>query len=281
MCKLDMRKIGLALSGLLFVSVAWGEEFSTSSLNPTQVRATGIIAGSYPSGSTETTYYFAVELKAGELASQISFMGRPNRDKKLEFDLLNANGRQVGSHYVMGSLDANQEQVRVLPVDAKGRYLIRLKLTGPETTTFRVELGGSALAGRTPAAATATPFSVSYLAPTALPKEGSIAGAFPGGDQKYTYYYFAADLKAGDLLTQISFAGRPNAPKWLQLELLDARGRSAASYYVMGELEAKRDATRRFAVDSSGRYILRVTVKGAEGTRFKVELGGNALAAAQ
>jgi hypothetical protein len=48
----------------------------------------------------------------------------------------------------------------------------------------------------------------------------------------------------------------------------------------MGE-EAKRDATRRFAVDSSGLYVLRVGVKGAEGTQFRVDLGGTAFAAVQ
>ena len=274
------RSIGVAVAGMLFASLAQAQEFSTSALNPTPVPATGVITGAYPPG-TEATYYFAVDLKAGELASQISFMGRPNRDKKLEFDLLNSSGRAVGSHFIMGTLDANGEQVRNLAVDAKGRYTIRLKLTGPETTTFRVELGGSALADRKQAAAGGAAYSVSYLAPSALPKDGAISGTFPGGDKQYTWYYFAADLKAGDLLNQISFSGRANAPKWLQLELLDRTGRTASYVYVMGELEAKRDATRRFAVDSSGRYVLRVGVKGAEGTQFRVELGGSAFAAVQ
>jgi len=273
--------MGILVAGLLSMSSAVAQEFSTSALNPTPVPASGVITGAYPAGGTEVSYYFSVDLKAGDLISQISFNGRPNRDKKLEFDLLNAGGRQVGSHYILGSLDANNEQARVLPVDAKGRYTIRLKLTGPETTTFRIELGGSALAARAQTPVDATPFSASYLAPTALPKDGVITGSFPGGDQKYTYYYFATDLKAGDLLTQISFAGRANAPKYLELELLDARGRRAASHYVMGDLDAKRDATRKFAVDNSGRHVLRVAVKGAEGTKFKVELGGNALPATQ
>jgi hypothetical protein len=51
---------------------------------------------------------------------------------------------------------------------------------------------------------------VSYVTPSALPKDGAISGTFPGGDKQYTWYYFAADLKAGDLLSQISFAGRAN-----------------------------------------------------------------------
>jgi hypothetical protein len=79
-------------------------------------------------------------------------------------------------------------------------------------------------------------------------------------------------------MTQISFAGRANAPKMVQLELLDSKGRSTrdSSTYIMGELDAKNEKSRMFSIDSSGRYILRVGVAGAEGTRYKVEIGGSA-----
>jgi hypothetical protein len=269
-----------AVLGLgLVTAAAQAQEFSTSPLKPTALPETGIVTGAYPAGGAETSYYFAANLSAGELATQISFLGRPNRDKKLEFDLLDARGRAIGSHYILGTLDANAEGTRVIPVDSSGRYTVRIRTTGPETTTFKVELGGSAFPSRKANIAAASPFSSSYLAPTALPADGVIAGRFPGGDDKVTYYYFVADLKAGNMLSQLSVAGRANAPKWLQLELLDRRGRSASSYYVMAGLEAKRDATRALPVDASGRHLLRVGVKGAEGTTFKVELGGDALVA--
>jgi hypothetical protein len=51
-----------------------------------------------------------------------------------------------------------------------------------------------------------------------------IAGAFPGGERITTYYYFAADLKPGDLMTQVSFAAAPTRQDGTQLELLDAKG---------------------------------------------------------
>jgi hypothetical protein len=263
----------------LFAGAAQAQEFSTSPLNPTALPASGIVTGAYPTGGAETSYYFAVNLSAGELATQISFLGRPNRDKKLEFDLLDARGKAVGSHYILGTLDANAEGTRVIPVDASGRYTVRVRTTGPETTTFKVEIGGTAFPSRKANVTAASPYSSSYLAPTALPADGVISGKFPGGEDKLTYYYFVADLKAGNMLSQLSVAGRANTPKWLQLELLDKRGRSAASYYVMAGLEAKRDATRALPVDATGRYILRVGVKGTEGTTFKVELGGDALVA--
>jgi hypothetical protein len=272
-----LRQTTLALGIVALASGARADGFSTSAVSPTVVAATGIIAGSYPASDGETSYYFAIDLKPGELAAQISFAGRPDRDKSLEFDLKDPKGTLLAYTTIMTGLDANQETARVFPVDSSGRYLIVLKTKGPETTSFQVELGGSAFANRQPAAAAASPFSRSYLAPTALPKDGVIAGTFPGGEKKTTYYYFASDLKAGSLMTQISFAGRPSAPKMLEFALLDATGRSVnTSYYIMGELDANSQRTRAFPVDSSGRYVLRVGVSGVEGTRFKVELGGTA-----
>lgn len=272
----SFRRVALAIALLASVSAARAEGFSTSAVSPTPVAANGLITGNYPAGDTETSYYFSIDLKTGELATQISFLGRPGRDKSLEFDLKDPKGKRISSYYVMSGLDANQEATRIFPIDSSGRYQIVLKTKGPETTSFQVELGGSALPNK-PAAASTMP-SRSYLTPTPLPKSGVITGTAPGGDKKTTYYYFATDLKAGDLLTQISFAGRPNAPKMLELALLDAQARIGAnsSYYIMGELGAKEEKTRAFPIDSSGRYVVRVGVSSVEGTQYKIEFGGSA-----
>jgi hypothetical protein len=177
----------------------------------------------------------------------------------------------------MNGLDANEEATRVFPVDASGRYLIVLKLKGPETTSFRIEVGGSAFA-REAAVPSAGGLSQSYLTPTALPKDGVIAGSFPGGEKRKTYYYVAADLKPGDLMTQISYSGRSYAPKMLEFGLLKADGRVGvnSNYYIMGEIDATAERSRAFPIDSTGRYIVRIAVSGAEGATFKVELGGSA-----
>jgi hypothetical protein len=273
----SLRGVALAVALLASVSAAHAQGFSTSAINPTPVAANGLITGNYPAGDTETSYYFSIDLKAGDLATQISFLGRPGRDKSLELELKDPKGKRVSSYYVMSGLDANQEAARIFPIDSSGRYQIVLKTKGPETTSFQVELGGSAFPNKT-AGTSATP-SRSALAPTPLPKNGVITGMAPGGDKKTTYYYFATDLKAGELLTQISFAGRPNAPKMLELAVLDARARVGAnsSYYIMNELGAKEEKTRAFPIDSTGRYIVRVGVSGVEGTQYKVEFGGSAL----
>lgn len=272
-----LRQAAFAVGIIAVVSVARAESPSTSAINPTAVAPTGVITGNYPAGQAETSYYYAIDLKPGDLATQTSFLGRSGRDKFLEFDLKDPNGKIVGYYSLMTGLDANQEATRVFPIDSSGRYVVILKLKGPETTSFRVELGGSALPNRE-AAPAVSGLSRSYLEPTPMPKDGVVAGSFPGGEKVKTYYYFAADLKPGDLMTQISFAGRTNAPKMMEFELLDGKARSGrdSSYFIMGELDAKNEKSRAFPIDSSGRYIIRVAVSGAEGTKFKVELGGSA-----
>jgi hypothetical protein len=133
------------LAAVLLATAAHAETFSTSALAPSPVPPSGVITGSYPAGAAETTFYFAVDLKAGELAIQIGMMGRAGRDKSLEIGLVDPAGKRAGGYYVMTGLDANQELARVLPIDNSGKHVIRITTKGPETTTFRIELGGDAL----------------------------------------------------------------------------------------------------------------------------------------
>jgi len=73
-----IRQTALVVGLIAAASVARAESPSTSAINPTPVAPNGVIAGTYPAGETETTY-FAVDLKPGELATQTSFLGRPTR----------------------------------------------------------------------------------------------------------------------------------------------------------------------------------------------------------
>ena len=75
--------VAAAFAAAVLMSEASAEPFSTSALNPTPMPADGIISSSYPPGAMETSYYFVADLKAGELVTQISFMGRPGADKFL------------------------------------------------------------------------------------------------------------------------------------------------------------------------------------------------------
>jgi hypothetical protein len=260
---------------LAAASGAHAAGFSTSAANPSTVPTNGVIEGNYPAGQSDTNYYFAVDLKAGQLDSQISMRGGAQY-KTLDFNLLDGNGRRIDAYYITAGANDNNEATRVFPIDASGKYLVRLTTKGPETTSFRVALGGSAMSNSAPAAAPGNEPSRSFLAPTPVGSDGVVTGAFPGGEG-YAYYYFVADLKAGNLLTQMSVSGREGAMKWMSLALLDEHGRADKSYH-MSRVEANADATKSFPVDRSGRYVLRLTVQGPETTKFRVELGGNALA---
>jgi hypothetical protein len=258
---------------------ASAQNLSTSAINPSPIAADGRVSGSFPAAEGETSYYFTVDLAAGALATQMSLLGTPGRNKSLELELKDPKGRTLHHYRLIEGLAANQEAARTFPVDSKGRYMIVLKTKGPETTSFKLDLGGSAMPAREAATEAAAPFSRSYLAPTALPEGGVITGTAPGGDQVATHYYFAADLKAGDLMSQISFRGRANAPKMLELALLDGTGRvnPNSRTFITDGLAANRENTRVLKVDSTGRHVVRVTISGVEGTQFKVELGGSAL----
>jgi hypothetical protein len=249
--------------------------FSTSAANPSAVSASGVIEGNYPAGQSDTNYYFAVDLKAGQLASQISLRGGAQY-KTLDFALLDGNGRRIDAYYITAGANDNNEATRVFPIDARGKYLVRLTTKGPETTSFRVALGGSAMPNSAPLAANPNELSSSFLASTPVGRDGVITGAFPGGDG-YAYYYFVADLKAGSLLTQMSVSGREGALKWMSLAVLEDNGRAEKSYH-MSRVEANADVTKSFPIDRSGRHVLRLTVQGPETTKFRIELGGNALA---
>jgi len=269
------RKIVLTAALFAASTAVHAAAFSTSAGSPTPVPSNGVIEGKYPPGQSNASYYFAVDLKAGDLASQISMNGGAQY-KTLDFALLDGNGRKIDAYYITAGANDNSEATRVFPIDATGKYLVRLDTKGPETTSFRVALGGTALPDLSTAPAQANSASQSFLSPTAVPEAGVVMGSFPGGNS-YTYYYFGADLKAGELLTQTSVAGREGAYKWISLTLLNGQGRPDKSYF-MSRVEANADATKSFPIDRSGHYIFRLAVQGPETTKYKIEFGGDAFA---
>jgi hypothetical protein len=119
--------------------------------------------------------------------------------------------------------------------------------------------------------------STSVMSPTPVGPSGVVEAAFPEGK---TSFYLSVDVQAGDLLTQIGFQGRSGARKAVDLALLEPDGRRADSYWTHGE-EAAEEKTKSFAIDASGKRTLRVEVEGPPTARFRVEVGGGALANAE
>lgn len=140
------------------------------------------------------------------------------------------------------------------------------------SSRFAAVAVAAAALGLASGALAADGFSTSILRPSSVPSNGVIAGAFPAAE---TRYYFALDVGPGDLMTQLSFAGREGVPKEVELEVLDESARSRAQYWIHGE-DASLQSTRGFPIDAAGRQIVRLRVKGPESGRFCLELGGKA-----
>lgn len=270
--------IGSLWAALAVATPAAAQSFSTSAVSPAALPASGSIAANYPAGAAETRYYFTADLKAGVLASQIAYRGAPDATKTLEFTLLNGAGREVGSYYIK-SVGENYEGVRAFRIDNSGAYTIRLSVKGPETAGFKVDLGGSSLAGKIAAPASTSGPSTSFINPSPLPADGVIAGTIPPGRGYQTSYYFAAPLKGGQLVSQIGVTSTGSAgPNMIEMALLKPDGNPIDTYYTKS-FEKNHEATKTFSIGNTDTYVVRVTVQGAETTRFKAELGGSALQA--
>jgi hypothetical protein len=133
---------------------AAGSGLSRSIFNPTPVGADGVVQGALPGADAKATYYLALDVQKGDLLTQIAVQSREGADKSLDFQILEQNARSGETYWVHGS-SATEEKTRSFPIDRSGKQLIRLVVSGPESGTFRVELGGSAVAQGAPANASA------------------------------------------------------------------------------------------------------------------------------
>jgi outer membrane protein OmpA-like peptidoglycan-associated protein len=126
---------------------ARADDLSTSVMRPTPVDpASGRIVGQLPGGQGSKSYYVAFELERGDLIAQLKVAGSPNTGKRVDFELLDADARVMGSVYAMAGLDPTGEALKTFPIDHAGRYVARLTADGKESGTFCVLLGGTALA---------------------------------------------------------------------------------------------------------------------------------------
>lgn len=121
-------------------------DLSASIMRPTPVDAsTGRVAGQMPGASGPADYYVAVDLKPGDLMTQLVVSGTPGAMKKLTLELLNSAARIADSGYVMTEREGKATATKSYPIDSAGRYVIRLRAEGKEAAKFCVLLGGSAL----------------------------------------------------------------------------------------------------------------------------------------
>lgn len=128
--------------------------FSTSVMRPSAVPPNGVISGSFP--ATETRYYFALDTVPGDLMTQLSFWGRAGAQKEVELEILDASARTRAQYWIHGE-DASLQSTRGFPMDAAGRQVLRLRVKGPESGRFCLEVGGHAYPTTGPAGCPAPP----------------------------------------------------------------------------------------------------------------------------
>ena len=138
---------GTALAGAVPKPAPQTGQLSRSIFTPTTVGPDGVVSGPLPGADRRATYYLALDVKKGELLSQISVQSRAGAGKSLDFALLGEDGAAKETYWVHGE-GATEENTRSFPIDSDGRRIVRLVVEGPETATFKVELGGSAVAAR-------------------------------------------------------------------------------------------------------------------------------------
>jgi hypothetical protein len=128
---------------------------SRSVFAPTPVAADGVITGTLPGPEKRAIYYVKLPVQPGNLLTQISVQSREGAGKSLSLELLQADARTGESYWVHGEAPT-EEKTRSFPIDASGEQVIRLVTEGPETGSFKVEIGGSAVAPQKSADAGAT-----------------------------------------------------------------------------------------------------------------------------
>jgi len=124
-------------------------EFSESVLKPTLLSPEGSITASFPQDGEKMSYYFSATVQKGELLTQIFFKGQVGREKRVELALLDENANLISAYWIHG-VEARRDAIRSFPVEAPGRQLLRVTVSGPKTDEFRLEFGGSALAQSAP-----------------------------------------------------------------------------------------------------------------------------------
>jgi outer membrane protein OmpA-like peptidoglycan-associated protein len=153
---------------------AAANDLSTSIMRPTSVDpAAAMVAGKLPGGSGSRSYYVAVDLKPGDLMTQLQIAGRANGERRLTLQLLDGEAKVAGSTFVRAGFGTLDEATKSFAIDAGGRHVMRLTVEGEEAGTFCVLMGGTALpdakAPACPAPAAAAVIVTPPPAPTPAP----------------------------------------------------------------------------------------------------------------
>jgi outer membrane protein OmpA-like peptidoglycan-associated protein len=141
-----IKYAALLAAAILAGTLPAAADLSTSIMRPTAVDpAVGMVAGKLPGSGGSKSYYVAVDLKPGDLMTQLKIAGRANGERRLTLQLLDAEARVAGSTFVRAGFGTEDETTKSFAIDAAGRRVMRLTVEGEETGTFCLLMGGTAL----------------------------------------------------------------------------------------------------------------------------------------
>jgi hypothetical protein len=126
------------------LSNADAADFSTAAWKPTPLSPEGVITAPFPDNGEKAVYYFTVDLKKGDLLTQLLFSGQAGNEKRVELALLDHEASLVSAYWIHGT-EGRKEAVRRFPIEKPGRQLLRVTVFGYQADEFRLEFGGSAL----------------------------------------------------------------------------------------------------------------------------------------
>ncbi len=159
----------VAVAALAAALPATADDLSSSIMRPTAVNpAIGMVAGNLPGGNGAKSYYVAVDLKPGELLTQLEIAGRPNGERRLTVQLLDGEAKVAASTFVRAGFGSLDEATKSFAIDAAGRHVMRLTVEGEETGTFCLLMGGTALPDAKPPTCPAAA-AAAVVAPPAPP----------------------------------------------------------------------------------------------------------------
>jgi outer membrane protein OmpA-like peptidoglycan-associated protein len=160
----------LAAAVLAGTLPAAADDLSTSIMRPTSVDPTvAMVAGKLPGSGGSKSYYVAVDLKPGDLMTQLKIAGRANGERRFTLQLLDAEAKVAASTFVRAGFGTQDETTKSFAIDAAGRHVMRLTVEGEETATFCLLMGGTALPQANAPACPAPPAPVVVVAPPAAP----------------------------------------------------------------------------------------------------------------
>ncbi|MFL9829216.1 hypothetical protein, partial [Rhodoplanes sp. SY1] len=99
------------LAAVAVAGSALAQDLSTSIMRPSPIDpASGRVTGTLPGAAGPVSYYLAVDLVPGRLTTQLEVTGRPQGERRVTLQLLDAEARIAASTFVRAGFGSKDEK---------------------------------------------------------------------------------------------------------------------------------------------------------------------------